>query len=355
MSLICLCVSRSSSKNADVDGGSPQKASPAAGGSPQKAVPPAASQPRAQQRGEQRGAMHVLCSPTVNAHICGGFNNFYAWLLNGLIADALEANPLAKLECFVFAQRLPAGTFEGVQNEISLVEDTFPHHTGCFVRNIPNVSAFSGPESAQGQDVNFNERGLFWEPSHLPDGVPNAGNGDAVLQQMFGFWYPKCGQKSLEKMWRGLGLLDSRPLHELRAGENGIKLPDGLKFYVAPSNCLGYFANHYNKLAPEPNAEFTDHWAMRDNVLVPTFTFFLRALRKLELNEQILIDYGPDFATMEPHEDQQMDMGGDPVPAPKKLSKRKRDGLGNGKQTRADASTGPMPNTPPCTAPADGD
>ena len=110
MSLICLCVSRSSSKNADVDGGSPQKASPAAGGSPQKAVPPAASQPRAQQRGEQRGAMHVLCSPTVNAHICGGFNNFYAWLLNGLIADALEANPLAKLECFVFAQRLPAGT-----------------------------------------------------------------------------------------------------------------------------------------------------------------------------------------------------------------------------------------------------
>jgi hypothetical protein len=314
-------------------------------------VPPAASQPRAQQRGEQRGAMHVLCSPTVNAHICGGFNNFYAWLLNGLIADALEANPLAKLECFVFAQRLPAGTFEGVQNEISLVEDTFPHHTGCFVRDLPNVSAFSGPESAQGQDVNFNERGLFWEPSHLPDGVPNAGNGDAVLQQMFGFWYPKCGQKSLEKMWRGLGLLDSRPLHELRAGENGIKLPDGLKFYVAPSNCLGYFANHYNKLAPEPNAEFTDHWAMRDNVLVPTFTFFLRALRKLELNEQILIDYGPDFATMEPHEDQQMDMGGDPVPAPKKLSKRKRDG----KQTRADASTGPMPNTPPCTAPADGD
>ena len=150
--------------------------------------------------------MHVLCSPTVNAHICGGFNNFYAWLLNGLIADALEANPLAKLECFVFAQRLPAGTFEGVQNEISLVEDTFPHHTGCFVRDLPNVSAFSGPESAQGQDVNFNERGLFWEPSHLPDGVPNAGNGDAVLQQMFGFWYPKCGQKSLEKMWRGLGL-----------------------------------------------------------------------------------------------------------------------------------------------------
>ena len=282
--------------------------------------------------------MHVLCSPTVNAHICGGFNNFYAWLLNGLIADALEANPLAKLECFVFAQRLPAGTFEGVQNEISLVEDTFPHHTGCFVRNIPNVSAFSGPESAQGQDVNFNERGLFWEPSHLPDGVPNAGNGDAVLQQMFGFWYPKCGQKSLEKMWRGLGLLDSRPLHELRAGLHGIKLPDGLRFYVAPSNCLGYFANHYNKLAPEPNAEFTDHWAMRDNVLVPTFTFFLRATRKLELNEQILVDYGPDFATMEPYADPTLlDIGGgdeegNSVPL-KGLNKRKRD---RGKQPRAD-------------------
>ena len=173
---------------------------------------------------------------------------------------------------------------------------------------------------------------------------------------MVGFWYPKCGRKQLEKMWREQGLLDSRRLHGLKAGmSNGLKLPVGLGFYIAPSNCQGYYANHFNKLAPEANAEFTDHWAMRDNVLVPTFTFFLRALRKLELNEQILIDYGPDFATMEPHEDQQMDMGGDPVPAPKKLSKRKRDGLGNGKQTRADASTGPMPNTPPCTAPADGD
>ena len=343
-----------------------QKAS-AAGGSP--AVPPAgpdaaaaASQP--QQRGEQRGAMHVLCSPTVNAHMCGGFKNFYAWLLNGLIADALEANTLAKLECFVFAQRLPADTVEGVNNEISLVEDTFPHHTGCLVRDLPNVSALSGPESAQGRDVSFNERGLFWEPSHLPDGTPWATSkaGDE-LQQMFGFWYPKCGLKSLEKMWRALGLLDSRSLYGLRAGINGIKLPDGLKFYVAPSNCLGYFANHYNKLAAEPNAEFTDHWAQRGSELVPTFTFFLRATRKLELNEQILIDYGPDFATLEPHEDQQLDNGGDSVPATK--NKRKRDGNGkqrDGKQTRpilgpppaqtrAEASIGAMPNTPPAQRP----
>ena len=361
--------------------GQPQKASPAAGGSPQEAVPPAgpdaaaaASQPRAQQRGEQRGAMHVLCSPTVNAHMCGGFDNFYTWLLNGLIVDALEANPLAKLECFVFAQRLPAGTVEGVNNEISLVEDTFPHHTGCLVRDLPNVSALSGPESAQGRDVSFNERGLFWEPSHLPDGTPWATSkaGDE-LQQMFGFWYPKCGLKSLEKMWRALGLLDSRPLHGLRAGINGIKLPDGLKFYVAPSNCLGYFANHYNKLAPEPNAEFTDHWGTRGSDLVPTFTFCMRATRKLELNEQILIDYGPDFATLEPHEDQQLDIGGDSVPATKK-SKRKRDGLGNGKrkrdgngkqtrpmpgpppaQTRAEASIGTAPNTPPRAGAEDSD
>ena len=413
ISLICLCVSRSSTRKSEA---SPQKAStcdqiastdvsteapfedggcgvsssstphlrkastdgPAAGESPQDAVPPAgpdaaaaASQPRAQQRGEQRGAMHVLCSPTVKAHMCGGYKNFYAWLLNGLIADALEANTLAKLECFVFAQRLPADTVEGVNNEISLVEDTFPHHTGCLVRDLPNVSALSGPESAQGRDVSFNERGLFWEPSHLPDGTPWAtSNAGDELQQMFGFWYPKCGLKSLEKMWRALGLLDSRSLYGLRAGINGIKLPDGLKFYVAPSNCLGYFANHYNKLAPEPNAEFTDHWAQRGSELVPTFTFFLRATRKLELNEQILIDYGPDFATLEPHEDQQLDIGGDSVPATKK-SKRKRDGLGNGKQTRwqwkrdgngkqtrpipgpppaqtrAEASIGTAPNTPP--------
>ena len=120
ISLICLCVSRSSTRKSEA---SPQKAStcdqiastdvstealvqdggcgvpssstahlrkastdgPAAGESPQDAVPPAgpdaaaaASQPRAQQRGEQRGAMHVLCSPTVKAHMCGGYKNFYA-------------------------------------------------------------------------------------------------------------------------------------------------------------------------------------------------------------------------------------------------------------------------------------
>ena len=94
--------------------------------------------------------------------------------------------------------------------------------------------------------------------------------------------------------------------------------------------------------------------------------FFLRATRKLELNEQILIDYGPDFATLEPHEDQQLDIGGDSVPATKK-SKRKRDGNGkqrDGKQTRpilgpppaqtrADASIGAMPNTPPRAETAD--
>ena len=92
---------------------------------------------------------------------------------------------------------------------------------------------------------------------------------------MVGFWYPKCGLKQLEKMWREQGLLDSRRLHGLKAGmSNGLKLPDGLSFYIAPSNCQAYFANHFNMLGPAPNAEFTDHWATRDSgELVPTFTF----------------------------------------------------------------------------------
>ena len=83
----------------------------------------------------------------------------------------------------------------------------------------------------------------------------------------------------------------------------------GLGFYIAPSNCQGYYANHYNKLAPEANAEFTDHWAMREGVLLPTFTFYMRATRKLSANEQILVDYESDFATLEPYQDN-LDIGG---------------------------------------------
>ena len=179
---------------------------------------------------------------------------------------------------------------------------------------------------------------------------------------MVGFWYPKCGLKQLEKMWREQGLLDSRPLHKIKAGKSiGLKLPRGLGFYIAPSNNQAYFANHFNMLGPAPNAEFTDHWATRDNELVPTFTFRMMATRNLIANEQILVDYGSDFAALEPYQDQgHLEIGGgddeekkDEAP-PEGQRKRKRM-PDSSSSNSSKPSSGPAPNTPPCTPPADGD
>ena len=171
---------------------------------------------------------------------------------------------------------------------------------------------------------------------------------------MVGFWYPKCGLKQLEKMWREQGLLDSRPLHKIKAGKSsGLKLPRGLGFYIAPSNNQAYFANHFNMLGPAPNAEFTDHWATRDNELVPTFTFRMMATRNLIANEQILVDYGSDFAALEPYQDQG---GGDdeekkdeaPPEGQEKTRKRKRDSSSSNSTAKEfKPSSGPAPNTPP--------
>ena len=181
---------------------------------------------------------------------------------------------------------------------------------------------------------------------------------------MVGFWYPKCGLKQLEKMWREQGLLDSRPLHKIKAGKSiGLKLPRGLGFYIAPSNNQAYFANHFNMLGPAPNAEFTDHWATRDNELVPTFTFRMMATRNLIANEQILVDYGSDFAALEPYQDQgHLDIGGGddedeaPTEGQEKPRKRKRDSSSSNSTAKEfKPSSGPVPNTPPRTPPADGD
>jgi hypothetical protein len=78
------------------------------------------------------------------------------------------------------------------------------------------------------------------------------------------------------------------------------KLPEGLGFYIAPSNCPTYYANHFYKLAEEPNAEFTEHWAFQDTEFIPTLTFSLMATRKLKDGEQIFVNYGPSFADLEP-------------------------------------------------------
>ena len=174
---------------------------------------------------------------------------------------------------------------------------------------------------------------------------------------MVGFWYPKCGLKQLEKMWREQGLLDSRPLHKIKAGKSiGLKLPRGLGFYIAPSNNQAYFANHFNMLGPAPNAEFTDHWATRDNELVPTFTFCMRATRKLIAHEQILVDYGSDFAALEPYQDHVDIGGGDdeekkdeaPPEGQEKPRKRKRDSSSSNSTAKEfKPSSGPAPNTPP--------
>jgi hypothetical protein len=122
----------------------------------------------------------------------------------------------------------------------------------------------------------------------------------SFLLEIVGFYYPKFRVDELQESWRAQGLLDSRPLHELSGMKRGFTLPEGLGFYLAPSNCPVYYANHFNKLAKAANAEFTEHWAMQGEELVPTFTYCLMSTRKLEAGEQILVDYGPDFATLEP-------------------------------------------------------
>ena len=116
-----------------------------------------------------RSPMHLLSSPPLNDHNCGGFNNLIAWLLNGLIADTVATNPQANVECFIFAQRLPADTLAGIKKDAELVSRTASHYTGCMVRELP--TSLSGPDSAQGLDHAFKERGLFWAPDHFPDGV----------------------------------------------------------------------------------------------------------------------------------------------------------------------------------------
>jgi hypothetical protein len=171
---------------------------------------------------------------------------------------------------------------------------------------------------------------------------------------MVGFWYPKCGLKQLEKMWREQGLLDSRPLHKIKAGKSsGLKLPRGLGFYIAPSNNQAYFANHFKMLGPAPNAEFTDHWATRDNELVPTFTFRMMATRNLIANEQILVDYGSDFAALEPYQDESEEAP--PEGQEKPRTRKRKLKLDSSSSNNSKPSSGPMPNTPPRTAPADGD
>ena len=175
---------------------------------------------------------------------------------------------------------------------------------------------------------------------------------------MVGFWYPKCGLKQLEKMWREQGLLDSRPLHKIKAGKSiGLKLPRGLGFYIAPSNNQAYFANHFKMLGPAPNAEFTDHWATRDNELVPTFTFRMMATRNLIANEQILVDYGSDFAALEPYQDESEDKKDEAPPEgqEKPRTRKRKLHLDSSSSNNSKPSSGPMPNTPPRTAPADGD
>ena len=87
--------------------------------------------------GLNRGAMHLLSSPPLDDHNCGGFSNLIAWLLNGLIADTVEANPNAGVECFIFAQRLPADTLAGIKKDAELVSRTASHYTGCMVRELP--------------------------------------------------------------------------------------------------------------------------------------------------------------------------------------------------------------------------
>ena len=110
-----------------------------------------------------------------------------------------------------------------------------------------------------------------------------------------------------------------------------------------------------------PGAKRRIHRSL-DNELVPTFTFRMMATRNLIANEQILVDYGSDFAALEPYQDQgHLDIGGgdddgkkdeareEPMKSAAARSSSKR------KRAISNPSTGPMPNTPPCTAPADGD
>ena len=116
-----------------------------------------------------RSPMHLLSSPPLHEYNCGGFNNLIAWLLNGLIADTVATNPQANVECFIFAQRLPADTLAGIKKDAELVSRAAPHYTGCMVKEL--LTSLCGPDSAQGLDPAFKERGLFWAPDHFPEGV----------------------------------------------------------------------------------------------------------------------------------------------------------------------------------------
>ena len=366
----------------------------------------------------KRGAMHLLSSPSVRSHCGGIFNLISAWLLNGMIADAVDANPMVKIECFIFAQHLPAISKKDCDKELELQLSTSPYATGCHVMEVGDT--LSAPNTRQGSDESFKELGLFWYPSFLakpvdPDtsknieplgreclfnaldssgtyppstGAPDlsaassssssvgpsvaAGVGPPVtvhvaasdeptvaarvgplvttaamkpgdlteeqkaqvllgydmyshpdsfrLQNIVGFYHPKFRVDALEDHWRARGILDSRPLHELTAGVKlGFTLPEGLGFYIAPSNCPAYYANHFNKLAEEPNAEFTDHWAMQGPDFIPTFTFCLMATRKLEPGEQILVNYGTQFADLEPFVEEEESTEDADSPSPKQL------------------------------------
>jgi hypothetical protein len=356
----------------------------------------------------KRGAMHLLSSQSVTFHNCGIFNLISAWLLNGMFADAVDANPSVMVESFIYAQHLPAVSKQDVATELELNLSTSPYATGCQVLEIEDAP-LCGPNTPQGRDPTFKEMGLFWRPTFLakpvdysnnpdyfgreglfatldstyplghgvsasssvavgppvladgvsaasssssssapvladgvsaasssssgPPAMANDGNpttpfakiawpglseaqkksvmlGNDLfskrpdsfkLQNIVGFYFPKFRVEALEASWRTMGILGSRPLHQLTASLHpGFAFPEELGFYIAPSNCPTYYANHFNQLAEEPNAEFTDHWAMQGQECIPTFTFCLMATRKLVDGEQIYVNYGPLFADLAP-------------------------------------------------------
>jgi hypothetical protein len=339
--------------------------------------------------------MHLLSSPSVRIHNCGIFDQISGWLLNGMLADAVDANPMVKIECLIFAQHLPAASKKDTDKDFELLMSTSQYATGC---QVMEIEPLSGPN--RGREKSFTEMGLFWQPAYLaipvdysktPDilgrvglfaalnsnssypplietvsGAPLSGDvsaasssgavgagvvasssssssssstsvgpttplapaahvagdlteaqkkqvsnghdlyarhsGSFKLQSIVGFYYPKFRVEALQDTWRAAGFLGSRPLHQLTAAvHSDLTLPEGLGFYIAPSNCPTYYANHFNKLADGPNAEFTDHWGMQDSECIPMLTFSLMATRKLKDGEQIFVDYGPTYADLEPH------------------------------------------------------
>ena len=97
-------------------------------------------------------------------------------------------------------------------------------------------------------------------------------------------------------------------------------------------------------LGPAPNAEFTDHWATRDGDLVPTFTVRMMATRELSANEQILIDYGSDFAALEPYQDHVV--GGNDEEKDKASEQQPKAARVGAKRKLPSCSSGTVPNTP---------